>query len=68
MLVDYFNGCASAHNLGIAAQIKIIGESLLVFTSPWFVIYVLAIIQQSTKLYYLGRRKGFKTSKIWYYL
>jgi hypothetical protein len=40
MLIDYFNGCARAHGLGIAAQIKIIGESLLVFTGLWFGIYL----------------------------
>jgi hypothetical protein len=36
MVVDYFNGCARARSLGIAAQIKIIGEPLLVFLGPWF--------------------------------
>jgi hypothetical protein len=36
MLIDYFNGCARAHNLGIAAQIKTMGEPSLVFTSLWF--------------------------------
>jgi hypothetical protein len=30
--IDYFNGYARARSLGIAARIKIIGESLLVFT------------------------------------
>jgi hypothetical protein len=32
MLIDYFNGCARACSLGIAAQIKIIVEPSLVFT------------------------------------
>jgi hypothetical protein len=32
MWINYFNGCAHARNLGIAAQIKIMGEPLLVFT------------------------------------
>jgi hypothetical protein len=32
MLIDYFNGCTRARSLGIAAQIKITGETLLVFT------------------------------------
>jgi hypothetical protein len=32
MLIDYFNGCARVYSLGIAAQIKIIGEPSLVFT------------------------------------
>jgi hypothetical protein len=40
MLIDYFNGRACARDLGIAAQIKIIGESSLVFTGLWFGIYL----------------------------
>jgi hypothetical protein len=36
MLIDYFNGCACAHSLGIAAQIKIMGEPSLIFTGLWF--------------------------------
>jgi hypothetical protein len=36
MLIDYFNGCARARRLDIAAQIKIMGEPLLVFTGLWF--------------------------------
>jgi hypothetical protein len=36
MLIDYFNGCARARSLGIAAQTKIIGEPSLVFTGLWF--------------------------------
>jgi hypothetical protein len=36
MLIDYFNGCARARSLGIAAQIKIMGEPSLVFTGLWF--------------------------------
>jgi hypothetical protein len=36
MLIDYFNGCAHARCLGIAAQVKIMGEPLLVFTGFWF--------------------------------
>jgi hypothetical protein len=31
MAIDYFNGCALARSLGIAAQIKIMGEPSLVF-------------------------------------
>jgi hypothetical protein len=31
MVIDYFNGCARTRSLGIAAQIKIMGEPLLVF-------------------------------------
>jgi hypothetical protein len=36
MLIDYFNGCARARSLGIAAQIKIMREPSLVFTGLWF--------------------------------
>jgi hypothetical protein len=32
MVIDYFNGCARARSLGIAAQIKIMGEPSLVFS------------------------------------
>jgi hypothetical protein len=40
MWIDYFNGCACARSLGIATQIKIMGEPLLVFTGLWFGIYL----------------------------
>jgi hypothetical protein len=36
MLIDYFNSCACARSLGIAAQIKIMGEPSLVFTGLLF--------------------------------
>jgi hypothetical protein len=36
ILIDYFNGCTRTRSLGIAAQIKIMGEPLLVFTGLWF--------------------------------
>jgi hypothetical protein len=36
MLIDYFNGCARTRSLGIADQIKIMGEPLLVFIGLWF--------------------------------
>jgi hypothetical protein len=36
MMIDYFNGCARARSLGIAAQIKIMGEPSLVFSGQWF--------------------------------
>jgi hypothetical protein len=39
MWIDYFNSCARARNLGIAAQIKIMGEPPLIFTGLWFGIY-----------------------------
>jgi hypothetical protein len=38
--IDYFNGCARARSLDIAAQIKIMGEPSLVFTGLWFGIYL----------------------------
>jgi hypothetical protein len=40
MVIDYFNGCARACSLGIAAQIKIMGEPSLVFSGLWFGIYL----------------------------
>jgi hypothetical protein len=40
MWIDYFNGCARACSLGIAAKIKIMEEPLLVFTGLWFDIYI----------------------------
>jgi hypothetical protein len=43
MLIDYFNGCARVRDLGIAAQIKIMGEPSLVFTGLWFGIYLSCI-------------------------
>jgi hypothetical protein len=39
MWIDYFNGCACARSLGIAAEIKITGEPSLIFTCLWFDIY-----------------------------
>jgi hypothetical protein len=36
MVIDYFNGCTRTRSLGIAAQIKIMGEPSLVFTGLWF--------------------------------
>jgi hypothetical protein len=40
IFIDYFNGCTRARSLNIAAQIKIMGEPLLVFTGSWFGIYL----------------------------
>jgi hypothetical protein len=40
MMIDYFNGCVRAHSLSIAAQIKIMGEPLLLFLDLWFGIYL----------------------------
>jgi hypothetical protein len=39
MLFDYFNDYARAHSLGIAAQIKIMGQPSLVLTGLWFGIF-----------------------------
>jgi hypothetical protein len=39
MLIDYFNGCACACSLSIAAQ-KNMGEPSVVFTGLWFGIYL----------------------------
>jgi hypothetical protein len=47
--IDYFNGCARARSLGIAAQIKIMGEPPLVFTGLWFGIY-LGLLSEKYKI------------------
>jgi hypothetical protein len=46
MVTDYFNGCARACSLGIAALIKIMGEPSLVFSGQWF-----GFIRLSSKKY-----------------
>jgi hypothetical protein len=33
---DYFNSCVRVYIIGVTAQIKIIGESPLLFTGLWF--------------------------------
>jgi hypothetical protein len=38
--IDYINGYARVHSLGIAARIKIMGEPSLIFTGLWFGIYL----------------------------
>jgi hypothetical protein len=58
MVIDYFNGCTCARSLGIAAQIKIIGEPSLVFLGQWF-----GFPLKNTRLFH-GRRKSLKISKI----
>jgi hypothetical protein len=40
MVIDYFNGCMRAHSLGIVAQMKIMGESSLVYLALWFCTYL----------------------------
>jgi hypothetical protein len=65
MLVDYFNGCVRARNLGTAAQIKIMGEPSLVFTGPWFDIYVMFVRLPSEEYKIVSwKKKSLKTSKI----
>jgi hypothetical protein len=64
MLIDYFNGYTRARSLGIAAQIKIIGEpSLVWYLQGYGLVSILGCIQKNTKLCH-GRRKSLKTSKI----
>jgi hypothetical protein len=36
MVIDYFNGCARAYNLGIVTHIKIMEEHSLVFSGHLF--------------------------------
>ena len=65
MLVDYFNGCARAHSLGIAAQIKIMGEPSLILSGLWFDIYVMFLWLPSEKYKIrLWKKKSLKISKI----
>jgi hypothetical protein len=40
IVTDYFNGYTRACSFGIAAQIKTLGEPLLVFSGLWFDIYL----------------------------
>jgi hypothetical protein len=40
MMIDYFNNCVRTRSLDLAGQIKIMGETLLVFSGPWFGIYL----------------------------
>jgi hypothetical protein len=69
MLDDYSNGCARAHNFGIAAKIKIMGEPLLVFAGLWFGthVFLCGCLYKSTILRH-GRRTIMKTSMICYFL
>jgi hypothetical protein len=60
MMIDYFNGFARARSLGIAAQIKIMGEPSLVFSGQWFGFIRLL---KNIRLCH-GIRKSLKTSKI----
>jgi hypothetical protein len=55
MLIDYFNGCIRARNLSIAVQIKIMGESLLVFIGLWF-----DFIRLPSETYKIRKKKEFE--------
>jgi hypothetical protein len=59
-MIDYFNGCVRTRSLGTAAQIKIIGEPSLVFTSLWF-----GFLRPSSKIYkiVLWKKKEYKDLK-----
>jgi hypothetical protein len=61
MLIDYFNGCARARSLGIAAQIKIMRETSLVLQVYGSVLF--GCLLKSTRLCH-GRRKSLKILKI----
>jgi hypothetical protein len=63
MLIEYFNGCACASSLGIAAQIKIIEEPLLVFIGLYFGIY-LGPPSEKYKIVSWKKKKSLNTSKI----
>jgi hypothetical protein len=58
MVFDYFNNCPHARSLGIAAQIKIMGELLLVFSDQWF--RFIRLFSRKYKVVY-ERRKSLKT-------
>jgi hypothetical protein len=66
MLVDYFNGCVRARSLGITAQIKNMGASLLVFAGIWYDICATIFWLPSEKYKILSwkKKKSLKTSKI----
>jgi hypothetical protein len=66
MLVDYFNGCVHARNLGIAAQIKNMGAPLLIFAGIWYDICVIIFWLSSEKYKIMSwkKKKSLKTSKI----
>jgi hypothetical protein len=65
MLHDYFNGCVRACSLGIVAQIKKMGEPLLVFADLWFDIYAIIFWLPSVNYKIMSwKKKSLKTSKI----
>jgi hypothetical protein len=67
ILIDYFNGCVHARNLGIAAQIENMGAPLLVFAGIWYDICVIIFWLSSEKYKIMSwkkKKKSLKTSKI----
>jgi hypothetical protein len=64
MLIDYSNSCTCAYILDIVAQIIIIVEPSLVFTGPWFDIYVIFIRLPLEKYKMSWKKKILKTIKI----
>jgi hypothetical protein len=65
MLVNYFSGSARARSLGIAAQIKTIGEPFLAFAGLRLksMSFLCGCLQKSTRLC-SRKRKSLKTLKI----
>jgi hypothetical protein len=66
MVIDYFNGCARVRRLGIATQIKIMGEPSWYFQIYDFV-SIFGCLPEITRLCQ-GKRKSLKTSKIFLFL
>jgi hypothetical protein len=65
MCIDYFNSCVRARSLGIAAQIKNMRASLLVFAGIWYDICAIIFWLPSGKYKIMSwKKKGLKTSKI----
>jgi hypothetical protein len=63
MVIDNFIDCARAHSLGIAAQIKIMGEPSLIFSYLSFFLSIFSCLGKSIRLCY-GRKRSLKTLKI----
>jgi hypothetical protein len=61
MLINYFNGCARARSLGIAAQ-KIM-ENRRWYLQVYGFVSILSCLQKNTRFCH-GRRKSLKTLKI----
>jgi hypothetical protein len=61
MVIGYLNRCVSASSLGILAEIKVIGESSLVFSCLWTG-FIQLTLQENTRLGH-RRRTGLKIFK-----